>query len=256
MGDSNGRVPKGALQVAAAVVAGVAAIGFLTGTQGEPENRAHAPLDVHHVETTDSGLTEAKPYWELRRTPRGQRSGWSEDVAKLRERSPGLFDAFEPGDEKAALARRAALRAYDGAPPRIPHAVRQDSAPECLACHQDGLRIGDRVAAAMSHEPYVSCTQCHVVDEAPMPGGADLEPDPRDVTNSFVGMASPERGPRAWEIAPPQIPHRTFMRERCDACHGVDGPDAIRSSHPYRQSCTQCHAPAAEVERVPFLEAG
>jgi cytochrome c-type protein NapB len=86
-----------------------------------------------------------------------------------------------------------------------------------------------------------------------MPGGQDLPPDPRAVDNSFAGFPSPDQGPRAWDIAPPQIPHRTFMRERCESCHGVNGRDAIRSSHPYRQSCEQCHAASAEKDLRPGL---
>ena len=56
-------------------------------------------------------------------------------------------------------------------------------------------------------------------------------------------------GNRAWSIAPPEIPHRTFMQERCESCHGVNGRDAIRSTHPWRQSCEQCHAPSAEFDQ-------
>jgi cytochrome c-type protein NapB len=103
----------------------------------------------------------------------------------------------------------------------------------------------------MSHTAMASCTQCHVVEEAPMPGGADLPPDPRDVGNAFVGLPSPTAGPRAWDVAPPQVPHRTFMRENCDSCHGVNGRDALRSSHPWRESCEQCHAASAQADGRP-----
>jgi cytochrome c-type protein NapB len=50
------------------------------------------------------------------------------------------------------------------------------------------------------------------------------------------------RGGRATLGAPPTIPHRTLMRENCVACH--DGPGAreeIRTSHPERLRCRQCH---------------
>jgi nitrate reductase (cytochrome), electron transfer subunit len=93
----------------------------------------------------------------------------------------------------------------------------------------------------MSHKPYASCTQCHVVAVTPMPGGAELALDLRGGENGFVGLEQPTSGPRWTGIAPPQLPHRTWMRENCTSCHGPNGRDAIRSSHPYRQSCTQCH---------------
>jgi cytochrome c-type protein NapB len=73
------------------------------------------------------------------------------------------------------------------------------------------------------------------------------------VPNSFVGKVSPVAGPRAWDIAPPQIPHTTWMREQCDACHGVNGRDPIRSTHPWRESCEQCHAASATNDLRPGL---
>ena len=238
-----------ALRVFSAVVAGVALVGFLVGTG--------APSEAARTEEPAASATEAPPaptYASLRASARGG-AGWSEDMAALRASGPS---ALEPvplaGTEKASdLAARAARRAYDGAPPRIPHAIRQDAAPECLACHEEGLRFRGLLGTPMSHTAYTSCTQCHVVTESPIPGGADLIPDPRDVPNVFVGLEATPAGPRAWSIAPPQLPHTTWMRERCDSCHGVNGRDAIRSSHPWRESCQQCHAQSAALDLRPGL---
>lgn len=236
---------NGALRIFLAVVIGVALIGFVRATsETAPASEASEGAAAGPVD----GLHPARSYTELRGHPRGEGSGWEADLAALRSAGPGVLDPVElDGTSKAAdLALRASRRAYDGAPPRVPHAIRQDSASECLACHDEGLRLRGLLATPMSHAPYTSCTQCHVVEEAPMPGGAELPPDPRAVPNSFVGTVSPVQGPRAWSIAPPQIPHRTWMRERCDSCHGVNGRDALRSTHPWRESCEQCHtAPAA-----------
>ncbi|HRC56557.1 MAG TPA: hypothetical protein PKU97_11575, partial [Kofleriaceae bacterium] len=69
--------------------------------------------------------------------------------------------------------------------------------------------------------------------------------------SAFVGLPAPGRGERAWPGAPPTIPHTTWMRERCDSCHGVWGASGLRSTHPWRQSCTQCHAPAAALDQRP-----
>jgi hypothetical protein len=47
---------------------------------------------------------------------------------------------------------------------------------------------------------------------------------------------------RDYDGAPPTIPHPTLMRGECASCHGVFGADGIKTTHPWRQSCTQCHA--------------
>lgn len=238
------------LHVLLTMVVGVSFVGFLVGTS--PSDYDLEPPLVHHAPaSTDAGVPTARAYAELATTPRGAGSGWETDLAALR--GPSRLDPVDLGgaSKPADLADRAALRAFDGAPPRIPHAVRQDSAAECLACHDEGLQLRGRLATPMSHKVFTSCTQCHVVDEAPMPGGADLPPDPRAVANAFAGLASPEAGPRAWDIAPPQVPHTSWMRERCDSCHGVNGRNALRSSHPDRTSCEQCHAASAETSLRP-----
>ncbi|MDO9280691.1 MAG: diheme cytochrome c precursor [Pseudomonadota bacterium] len=243
----------GALRVFLAVVLGVALIGFVSGTSGEDVEPPALSEAARTPSEGTAGLAPARSYAELRSSPRGVGSGWTADLAALADVGPGALDPVSlDGTSKATdLAARAARRAYDGAPPRIPHTVRQDAAPECLACHEDGLRFRGLLATPMSHASYTSCTQCHVVQEAPMPGGADLPADPRLVANSFVGLASPTAGPRAWSVAPPQIPHRTWMREECDSCHGVNGRDALRSTHPWRASCEQCHTASATVDQRP-----
>ena len=78
-----------------------------------------------------------------------------------------------------------------------------------------------------------------------------LADDPREVPNAFAGLAAPAEGPRWTSIAPPTIPHQVFMHERCNSCHWVSGRDAIRSTHPYRESCEQCHAPIADLDQRP-----
>ncbi|MBK6532709.1 MAG: hypothetical protein IPF99_24875 [Deltaproteobacteria bacterium] len=41
------------------------------------------------------------------------------------------------------------------------------------------------------------------------------------------------------------------MRGRCESCHGVLS-QGIRSTHPWRESCTQCHAPSAALDQRPM----
>ena len=56
--------------------------------------------------------------------------------------------------------------------------------------------------------------------------------------------ASP-RGARQHALAPPVMPHRVFMRENCLGCHAGPGArEEIRTSHPERENCRQCHVPA------------
>jgi cytochrome c-type protein NapB len=153
----------------------------------------------------------------------------------------------------AALALRASRRAYDGAPPRVPHPVVQTGELDCVACHQNGAVVEGRVAAIMSHETYSSCSQCHVADVHPMPSAERALLDGPPIDTRFVGLEPPTVGPRAWEGAPPVIPHPTQMRERCESCHGVLA-EGLRTSHPWRQSCTQCHAPSAEMDVRPMAE--
>ena len=154
-----------------------------------------------------------------------------------------------PHDEaawQAARERRAHARAYDGAPPVIPHPIDQRGMPNCVTCHERNLRIGDKVAPSPSHASYTSCTQCHVVTQAPLPVMATLSDEPK-LDNGFAGLESAGKGTRAWPGAPPVIPHTSWMRERCASCHG--SLHGLHSSHADRQSCTQCHAPSAELDQ-------
>lgn len=218
---------RGALLVALSVLIAVAFIGFARGIGDAPPEPA--PLRDLPV---PGATAPARGYLEMR-APRAAPKPLS-----------AVGEAPADGTRGEALVARAALRAYDGAPPTVPHPVRQDSAAECLACHADGLVVRGRVASRMSHPPYASCTQCHVVNSGPMPGGDALPPGPPFADNAFTGLPAPVEGPRWTPIAPPQIPHRTFMREECTSCHGPLGRAPLRTTHPERQSCTQCHAEA------------
>lgn len=240
-----------AVHVAFAVLIGVALIGFFVGTGDD--GGAGGPLVGADAPSTTEAAAVAPTYRGLRTAPWSDGAGWSSDVAALR--GPGALDPVElTGTDKATdLAERAARRAYDGAPPTIPHAVRQQSAAECLACHDEGLRLRGALATPVSHETFTSCTQCHVVSQQPMPGAA-LPPDATFAGNGFDGLDSPTAGARASGIAPPVIPHQTTMRERCMSCHGPNGRDALRSTHPERQNCEQCHASSAERDLRPGTE--
>jgi cytochrome c-type protein NapB len=170
----------------------------------------------------------------------GPSSRVTSDLDDLRKGGPKYGDPVDQSPElhQQAILARAEARAFDGAPPLVPHPIDEQSAHSCISCHEQGLMVKDRRAPLMSHRFLDNCTACHVT-VAPRAFGKAPELD-----NDFVGIESPGPGTRASEGAPPIIPHTTHMREKCAACHGLGGPEGIRTSHPELHSCTQCHAPA------------
>ncbi|MBX3743797.1 MAG: hypothetical protein KF833_00670 [Verrucomicrobiae bacterium] len=185
----------------------------------------------------------------------GPNAGWESHLARLVQPSfePADVQAVSEADRERARRDRAARRAFDGAPPTVPHPIVQDSVTACLACHGEGMAVKDRFASRMSHPVYPNCTQCHVSEAGlgmAFPMAAMDEPL---AGNGFIGASAPRRGTRAWPEAPPTIPHPTRMREDCMSCHGPFGAFALRTPHPERQACTQCHVPDAGLEAYPFL---
>lgn len=154
------------------------------------------------------------------------------------------------------------LRAYPGAPPRIPHALSADEfrAEICNSCHERGgysLRFAAYVPLT-PHPEMGMCLQCHVGDDAVM-GTASAGADPNARCPLCHGPTGGRPLPEAaatWStsvwptlvstapgLLPPSIPHDLQFRGNCLTCHG--GPAAvaaIRTSHPERASCRQCHA--------------
>ena len=230
------------MHIAMAMAVGVVIIGFLSGTRDPGPGTLAGP-------GASGAASEAVPrYADMSDQRRGPNADMYEGaLAPLRERLPGNDEPVVQGapHRLAAVAARAQRRAFDGAPPAIPHDIDQLGRPDCLACHQTGLVIAGRIAPAISHPPYASCTQCHVVARDPRGFGGEVPPP----ANGFVGLASPGPGARAWPDAPPTMPHSTWMRSACASCHGVTGLPGIRTTHPQRQSCLQCHAPSAVLDQ-------
>jgi cytochrome c-type protein NapB len=232
-----------AFWIGAAVALAGAFTGFISGTRAPLPERAPSP----RASASSGRAPSYEELRDMRRGPNGELYAGAFD--RLAEGAPPIFDPVEQtSDDKArTLEARARRRAYDGAPPTVPHATMQMGVADCLACHEKGARVAGRVAPRPSHERHEACQQCHVSELDPGPGAVPIEPPP----NTFVGLASPREGERAWPGAPPTIPHSTLMRSRCDACHGVSGRLGIRSTHPWRESCTQCHAPSATLDQLP-----
>ncbi len=133
---------------------------------------------------------------------------------------------------------RSARRAYDGAPPVIPHAP---LGSPCLDCHTPRGRElpGLGIAPASPHAPgdaagrLANCRACHVFA---MTSNVLI-------ASNFEGLPQTfRRGERGSLVAPPVIPHSRFLRESCTACHA--GPAArpeIVCRHAERANCVQCH---------------
>ena len=154
------------------------------------------------------------------------------------------------------------IRAYPGAPPRIPHALSPDEfrVEICNSCHERGgysLRFAAYVPVT-PHPEMGMCLQCHAGDDAVM-GTASAGADPNARCPLCHGPSGGRPLPEAaatwsttvWPILPPTtsgrlpppISHDLQFRGNCLTCHG--GPAAvaaIRTSHPERASCRQCHA--------------
>jgi nitrate reductase (cytochrome), electron transfer subunit len=233
---------KRLVHVLGAVGIMLATVGYFSGIAAERRE----PVARPSAEATASA--PAPGYPQLRAERRGPNAAiYAGAFERLGDALPAISAELPPqtdDDRAAVLASRAALRAYDGAPPTIPHAVEGSSTFECLACHAKGAVVGGKRAAAMSHERHDSCTQCHV-----SAGGPPVAAPAPLASNAFVGERSPAGGERAWPGAPPTIPHSTQMRAACGSCHGAAGALGMRSTHPWRESCTQCHAPAARLDQ-------
>ncbi len=220
-----------------AIVLGVSLVGFAVGIRpaagpaGTPEARAAA--------AADNEVVASRPYRSLREVGRfGAGERVTSDLTRLRGKIPGLTDKVQRSEEatSAALAARGKTRAYDGAPPTIPHPIDHSSTgAACLSCHATGVQIEGKTAPVMSHQLLASCTQCHVSTAPDLRGGVVA------VANSFVGIGSSGPGKRAWPGAPPRVPHDINMRGECSSCHGVTGKPGLRTTHPERGNCTQCH---------------
>jgi len=160
------------------------------------------------------------------------------------------------------------LRAYPGAPPRIPHGLTPDEfrTGACNTCHERG-GYSERFAAYVPVTPHADlgfCLQCHVGDDA-VTGISHPSSDPNARCRQCHTPSGPPRqdinAALDWQTTgwprlprlmpgqdPPQIPHDLQSRGNCLACHS--GPAAvaeIRMTHPDWANCRQCHvAPGAD----------
>lgn len=212
-----------------------------------PESEKQA---VYFSEKVPGAVAYSKVDW----LKEGPNANWQNHLSNLIQPKPDVssFTNVTAAERALALQQRAVRRAYDGAPPVVPHPVAQDSSAACLACHGPGFTIKDKVASKISHAHYTSCTQCHVPSVGPQIPTGEIVLREHIAGNQFVGLTAPTKGSRAWPGAPPTTPHPTLMRSECMSCHGPQGLFGLRTPHPSRQACVQCHAPNAGLDQRVF----
>lgn len=161
-------------------------------------------------------------------------------IAGAVQAAPAVVPAPKPATTivSESTAARSARRAYDGAPPTIPH---EPLGGDCIVCHgEEATEAGDAVAPAFPHTktPGLSgesrCTQCHVYRNTEKTFRA----------SAYVGFAQDvhRRGTRKTPKAAPQRPHRGFMREDCRVCHlGPGARPELVPKHGPRPRCEACH---------------
>ncbi len=230
------------LNVWLAIALGASALGFAIGLR-----TVHAPTPglPHAGPVLDTSAARAPMDYTALRDQRPRATVATGDLVALRAAIPGRGDEAARVDPKEevrlrpeARRQRAQRRAYDGAPPTIPHPIAERDTATCLSCHVDGLKLVDKSASPLPHQAYASCVHCHAATTDSALTAA------LDVDNDFKGLSSEYDVPRPWQGAPPMIPPTTWQRERCASCHGPAGKPGLRTSHPERHSCVQCHAAA------------
>lgn len=239
-------------------VIALAVVGYLVGLSDgvpKPDGLDPSPLVAKFDEqqvAQDPKLIPAIAYAQVSATAMGPTKSWQSQPQRLPQPEYDLYTKLEPSaEEKQASSKlRASRRAYNGAPPIIPHPVENTNDAACYACHSQGVKLAGLKASVMSHQFLGNCVQCHAPGAPPPFQDWDAA-----VASSFVGLPAPTEGKRAYSGAPPTIPHSQWMRENCNACHGGPyGWAGMESTHPWRTNCTQCHAPSATLDQMPEAE--
>lgn len=237
------------------LVIAVAVVGFFVGIGDgvpKPDGLHKSPLDDHGYSNVHSGeakLIPAVSYAEIADTRMGPTKSWQAASKSLPQAEYDLYTKIElsESEKKASSKLRASRRAFNGAPPIIPHLVENTTDAACYACHSNGIQMAGLKGSVMSHQFLGNCVQCH----APM-APAPFQSIDATVETSFVGLPAPKKGKRAYKGAPPTIPHSQWMRENCSTCHGgPNGWAGMESTHPWRSNCTQCHGPSAALDQMP-----
>lgn len=237
--------------MALAVTIGVSVAGYLLGVRERPEEDRASADSTTAIQRPAHLPPEVLDYLKMSSVNRGPNASWKQSLPSHQDDPTRFYgDTSATDAERAtAVSVRSQRRAFSGAPPVVPHAIDERNAQACMACHGDGFKVGQVIAPKMSHHYLANCIQCHVegVQNAPWALASAEAPE-----SQFVGMAEPGRGERIGPGAPPTIPHAVWMRSDCATCHGSLGKEGLRTSHPWRVNCTQCHAPSRGFDWSPL----
>jgi nitrate reductase (cytochrome), electron transfer subunit len=250
---------KKAIPVVVAVLVTASVSGYFMGLRQIAHHSA-AQRELHLIERTPAPSKAAQvplavSYEQMRVASAGRDRNLESTLEDLVEPDlppPPLFPA-SPEERKQAINRRAETRAFEGAPPVVSHPIDSVSTRSCLSCHATGRVVKDRVSTPISHPHWANCTQCHVPSDG-LGRFTQEEWAAAMPHNHFVGSRDFAALERAFEGAPPVVPHPVWMRNNCLSCHGPKGEPALRTTHPERQNCLQCHAPSLDRDHAPFLQ--
>lgn len=239
------------LAVVFLMVGMLAVSGLFMGMRQNEDHATRRLIPTDEVIPPGHDLPTAPKYGEIAVADWLANRDWKFTLADLPRATepPVPGEIALPAERATALADRKQLRAYDGVPPVVPHAIDNLSVAACRTCHGEGANkvIGGVRPAEVSHPWIANCTSCHVAQDGlrrfTLPAVDRLV-----VENSFRGRESAGPGKRANDISPPTMPHQIWMRQNCMACHSAGREQAIRTSHPERSNCLQCHAPDARFD--------
>ncbi len=246
---------------------GIATTGYFLGLTSPMTASSEQPvatvgdLQIEEHLPASSAAIPATAYSEMPVVQISARQQQATRLTMLQQTPYNINEKIDVNETEklASLSDRQTRRAYDGAPPTVPHPIDQLDSVGCMACHGEGLRSNSLRAGKIPHPFYAGCTQCHVEQQARFAiVSATFE-------NTFVGVAAPTHGGRAasgaspvvphttWmrealenrnpavDWVPPVVPHTTWMRNDCLSCHGRTAASGMESSHPWRAHCLQCH---------------
>ena len=259
---TNNTAPRRSVLTVLLLIVGVASVsGYFMGMRQSKDDQDWRSVWVPAEQATAQErkvYPEAPKYADIPTTKWKANKAWRNSLLNLPKQNMKLVEQhpLDQAERMLVLKGRSSRRAYDGAPPMIPHSINYRDVESCSVCHaQDAnVMIAGRRSPAMSH-PYMSnCTQCH----APESGLSMLQHSGTVglvVESKFKGATHSGAGSRAYPGAPPTVPHRISMRQNCMSCHGPGMPDAVTTSHPMRGNCMQCHAQDASYDNREMLAA-
>ena len=203
-------------------------------------------IDISWITSQEEPVKDIEPLESVPSIPK------EEGVFKRSEFSPEYANMPEDPEHERNLEEYYDNRAYDGAPPIIPHPLISEKGiggKTCLQCHENGgyVKQFEAYAPVTPHPELLNCRQCHV-------------PAKTDVLfkeTNFEAKEEPGIQNAAMPGSPPTIPHSLQMRSNCLACHaGPAAPKEIRVSHPLRINCRQCHVPTTDMSTLEWEPEG